>query len=114
MYHKGTIFEHSYYDTIEEMPTTAKVYFPDKKEPIQMDEQQMLKLSNEGWYTILHEVNYGCCDHWTSVKLEVWVRERFKKIIKYKTKNGFGYNRCAWSVNLTRNSNFRKSEVWNS
>lgn len=29
MYHKGTIFEHSYYDTIEEMPTTAKVYFPD-------------------------------------------------------------------------------------
>lgn len=114
MYHKGTIYEYSYYDTIEEMPNVADVYFPDKKEPVKKTVQEMLELSNEGWYTILHEVNYGCCDHWTSVKLEVWVQKRFNKIVRYSTKNGIGYNRASWSVHLTKDSNYHKSEVWNS
>lgn len=116
MYHKAELFKRAYYDTIEEMPKVAKVYFPDKKEPVEMTSDEMLKLSDEGWYTILHEVNYGCCDHWTSVKLEVWVRKRFNQIVILEDKNHniVGYNRMDWSVRLTKDKNFRKSEVWNS
>ena len=63
MYHEGTKFSKSYYDTLEEMPKTAKVYFPDEKEPRQMTADEICALDKEGWYTIMHSCNYGCCDH---------------------------------------------------
>lgn len=115
MYHKGTLYSHAYYDTIEEMPAVAKVYFPNEKEPVEMTADEMQKLSDEGWYTILHTVNYGCCDHWSSVRLEVWVRERFNRIVRFENKGRIvGYNRSDWSVRLTKDKNYHKSEVWNS
>ena len=120
MYHESkNPFQKSYYDTIEEMPKTAKVYFPDKDEPVEMTTEQMLKLSREGWFTIMHSCNYGVCDHWTSVPLSKWVYEKFNSYWQYTT-NGkadgetLGYNRKAWSVRLTRDSSYRASEVWNS
>lgn len=65
MYHKAkTLFEHSYYDTIDEMPNTAKVEFPDSTEK-ECTIDEMIKLSNDGWMTVMHEWN-GACDHWTS------------------------------------------------
>ena len=116
MYHEGrNCLEASYYDTIEEMPKTAKVEFPDGSVK-EMTESEMYGLSNEGWYTIMHSCNYGCCDHWTSEKLEKWVRERFNGIIRYvgKYKETIGYNRRSWYVKLTKQKNYFKSEVWNS
>ena len=116
MYHEGNFMRHSYYDTIEEMPKTAKVYYPDEKEPKEMTAQEISVLDNEGWYTIMHSVNYGVCDHWTSEKPSKWVRERFERIIRYTDKKGdtVGYNRKGWSLTLTRDSKYWKSEVWNS
>lgn len=119
MYHEATLRTRAYYDTLEEMPDVAKVYFPDEKEPREMTIGEMYKLSNEGWYTIMHTVNWGSCDHWISVPLGKWVDERFKRILHY-TSNGksdgkhVGYNRQAWSVRLTKDKNYWKSEVWNS
>lgn len=119
MYHEGTIYSKAYYDTFEEMPNVAKVYFPGEKEPREMYAEEIRALDNEGWYTIMHSVNYGSCDHWTSQKPSKWVSERFERIIHY-TKNGredgehIGYNRMEWSLKLTRDSNYWKSEVWNS
>ncbi len=119
MYHKGTGFNKSYYYTIEEMPKKAKVYFPDEQEPREMTADEICALDADGWYTIMHSVNWGICDHWTSEKPSKWVRERFERILHY-TKNGkadgehVGYNRVSWSLTLTRDSHYWKSEVWNS
>lgn len=120
MYHEAKRwFEKSYYDTIEEMPDKAKVYFPDEKEPRLMTAAEICALDKEGWYTIMHSVNWGCCDHWTSEKPSKWVRERFNRYYHY-TKNGksdgehVGYNRIEWSLRLTKQSDYWKSEVWNS
>lgn len=119
MYHIGTFTTRAYYDTLEEMPKRAKVYFPDEKEPREMTAEEICKLDDEGWYTVMHSVNYGVCDHWTSEKPSKWVRERFNKILHF-TKNGradgehIGYNREGWSLTLTRDGNVWKAEVWNS
>ena len=119
MYHEGTMFRNPYYYTIEEMPNTAKVKFPDEKESREMTIEQMYELSREGWHTIIATTNYGICDHWDSVPLSVWVEKRFKRILHY-TSNGkadgkhIGYNRASWSVTLTRDKHYHKSEVWNS
>lgn len=119
MYHEATLGSKAYYDTLEEMPRTAKVYFPDEKEPKELSVNEMNQLSDEGWYTIMHSVNWGSCDHWISVPLRKWVEEKFERIIHY-TSNGkvdgehVGYNRYEWSVRLTRDKNYWKSEVWNS
>lgn len=119
MYHEASLYSAAYYDTLEEMPQKAKVYFPDEKEPKEMTASEVCNLDKDGWYTIMHSVNYGCCDHWTSVKPSRWVREKFDRIIHY-TKNGkedgkhVGYNRMAWTIRLTKEANYWKSEVWNS
>lgn len=116
MYHKAkTIYDRSYYDTIDEMPKKAKVFFPDEEEPREMTASEIMELDDQGWYTIMHSVNYGCCDHWTSQKPSKWVLERFLCIINYMRNNQvIGYNRKEWSITLTRNGNYWKSEVWNS
>jgi len=92
------------------------VYFPDSKEAVEMTAEEILKLSDDGWYTILHECNFGCCDHWTSQPLKRWVNERFLQIITYVNKKGekVGYDRREWSVKLTKDAHYRHSEVWNS
>lgn len=119
MYHEATFLSKAYYDTLEEMPNVAKVYFPNEKEPIEMTPNQVCDLDNEGWYTIMHSVNWGSCDHWTSQKPSKWVKERFNRIVHY-TSNGkddgrhIGYNRLEWSIKLTKNANYWQSEVWNS
>lgn len=119
MYHKGTLTTKAYYDTLEEMPKVAKVFFPDSKEPREMTADEIRDLDEQGWYTIMHSVNWGCCDHWTSEKPSKWVRERFERIWHF-TKNGkadgkhVGYNRAGWELHLTRQSNYWKAEVWNS
>lgn len=119
MYHEGSIFSKPYYDTLEEMPATIKVYFPDRKEPVEMTADEVCALDNEGWYTIMHSVNWGSCDHWTSEKPSKWVKDRFNRILHY-TSNGkedgkhIGFDRLGWSITLTRESNYWKAEVWNS
>lgn len=115
MYHKETFKSKAYYDTFEEMPTTIKVKFPDAKECVEMTPEEVCALDNEGWYTVMHSVNWGCCDHWTSEKPSKWVRERFDKIIHY-TKNGahVGYNRAGWEITLTKDAHVWHAEVWNS
>ena len=118
MYHEATLTTKAYYDTLEEMPNTATVCFPDKQRK-EMTADEICALDDEGWYTIMHSVNWGCCDHWTSEKPSKWVKERFEKIWHY-TKNGkadgahVGYNRAEWTIRLTRDGNYWKSEVWNS
>lgn len=57
MYHKATLTTRAYYDTKEEMPTTANVYFPNEKEPKEMNVAEMLELSKEGWLTIMYSSN---------------------------------------------------------
>ena len=116
MYHEATLRSRAYYDTFEELPKVAKVYFPDSDEPKEMNAKQVCALDNEGWFTIMHSVNWGCCDHWTSEKPSKWVRERFEKICRYIDNQGntIGYNRESWHITLTRNGNYWKSEVWNS
>ena len=119
MYHKATLTSRAYYDTFEEMPDKAKVYFPDEEEPREMTAEEVCRLDDEGWFTVMHSCNYGVCDHWTSEKPSRWVRERFRKILHF-TKNGkadgehVGYDRAAWSIRLTRDGHVWKSEVWNS
>lgn len=119
MYHEGSITSHAYYDTLEEMPKTAKVFFPGKEEPVEMTADEIRKLDNEGWYTVMHSVNFGVCDHWTSEKPSKWVRERFEHILHY-TSNGkadckiIGYNRSGWSLTLTKDAHVWHAEVWNS
>lgn len=114
MYHEPKLFSPGYYDSIDELPTKAKITFPDgtKKE---MTVNEMLELSEDGWLTVMHSVNYGVCDHWTSVPLKTWVRERFERIIRYTTQNGktIGYNRSSCGTTLTKEKVW-KSEVWNS
>lgn len=119
MYHKETLSTKAYYDTFEEMPKMAEVRFPladGKSETRQMTADEICALDNEGWYTILHSVNWGSCDHWTSAKPSKWVRERFNHIICYKNKNGevVGYDRADWLLVLTGEANYWRSEVWNS
>ena len=119
MYHKGTLFRHSYYDTIEEMPDKVRVKFPDEKEYREMTPEEVCALDDDGWYTVMHSCNYGICDHWTSEKPSKWVREKFNNIIHY-TSNGkkdgkpIGYDREGWSIVLTKDANVWHSEVWNS
>ena len=115
MYHEGTLITSAYYDTIEEMPKRAKVRFPDKTEK-EMTAEEICALDEEGWYTIMHSSNWGVCDHWTSQKPSKWIKERFNSIIHYTRRNGetVGYNRKSWTIVLTRDANFWKSEVWNS
>lgn len=116
MYHKGTLYSDDYYDTKEEMPQVAKVYYPDTKEPVEMTAEQVAALDNDGWYTVMHSCNYGVCDHWTSEKPSTWVREKFERIIRYinDKKETVGYNRTAWSIRLTKDAHVFKAEVWNS
>lgn len=117
MYHESkSPFTRSYYDTIEEMPNEVKVYFPDEKEPKIMSVEEVRALDNEGWYTIMHSVNWGSCDHWTSEKVSKWLNERFLSYWQYVDKAGkiVGYDRKEWSVRLTKEANYRQSEVWNS
>lgn len=118
MYHKSELFKKAYYDTLEEMPTTAKIYFPNEKEPRELSVTEMYKLSDEGWKTVMHTVNWGSCDHWCSVPLRKWVDSRFLRIIHY-TSNGkengtsIGYDRMEWSARLTKEDVW-ESSVWNS
>ena len=115
MFHEAKLFYPSYYDTLEEMPNVAKVYYPNQKEPVEMTAEQVCALDDEGWYTIIHECNFGVCDHWTSVKPSKWVKEVFSRIIQYADKDRtVGYNRNGWSITLTKDANYWKSEVWNS
>lgn len=116
MYHEAKLFSHSYYDTIQEMPQMAKVYYPDTKEPVEMTAEQVAALDNEGWYTVMHSCNYGVCDHWTSEKPSTWVKEKFNHIIRYvNDKNEtVGYNRAAWGITLTKDAHVFKAAVWNS
>lgn len=117
MYHEAKNWYHkSYYDTIEEMPQVAKVYFPDEKEPRLLSADEMIALSVEGWYTIMHSVNWGSCDHWTSQPLSKWVYDRFLSYVRYTNSKGetVGYDRKEWSVKLTKDSKYWKSAVWNS
>lgn len=118
MYHKATITTRAYYDTVSEMPNTAKVYFPkeDNRPMEEMTVEQMMELSDKGYHTIVHSVNFGCCDHWYSVPLSRWVQEYFMQIIHYTDQKGdtVGYDRKDWSVLLTYDADYRKSDVWNS
>ena len=119
MYHKPTISSRGYYDTLEEMPIMVKVKFPEEKEFREMTADEVCALDDEGWYTVMHSVNWGCCDHWTSEKPSKWIKERFNHIIHY-TKNGkndgehVGYDRAGWNIVLTKDANVWHSEVWNS
>ena len=115
MYHEAKLLTPAYYDTLEEMPQLAKVYFPNEKEPQMMTADEVCRLDDKGWYTVLHSCNYGVCDHWTSEKPSKWVKEKFEHIIRY-TDNGktVGYNRASWSITLTKDAHVWKSEVWNS
>ena len=116
MYHKGTIYHRGYYDTIDELPQKVNVYFPDEKEPKEMTPSEVCELDDMGWFTIMHSVNWGICDHWTSEKPSTWVRERFNRVVKLKKKNGevMGYYRADTSIRLTKDGKYWKSEVWNS
>lgn len=117
MYHKAkNCLEHSYYDTIGEMPLKANVYYPDSKKPVMMDSAEMFKLSSEGWRTIMHSCNYGCCDHWTSEPLSKRVNDKFNSYYQFTDREGkiVGYNRREWAVRLTRDKHYFHSEVWNS
>lgn len=117
MYHEATLYNKAYYDTIEEIPNVAKVYSPEWEGYKELTAEEMYALSDDGWYTIMHEVNWGSCDHWTSQPLRNWVNKRFNSIVRYtKGKGGpvVGYDRQGWSVTLTRDSKYWKSEVWNS
>ena len=116
MYHEAKLLSHAYYDTIEEMPKVAKVYYPGQKEPVEMTAEQICELDNEGWHTVMHSCNYGVCDHWTSEKPSTWVREMFEHIIQYvnNDKTTVGFNRKGWSLTLTKDAHVWKSEVWNS
>ncbi len=117
MFHEATLTKRAYYDTLEEMPNTARVTFPyPNKETREMTAEEICALDNEGWYTIMHSCNYGCCDHWTSEKPSKWVHERFEKIYHYVDNQGrhVGYNRGGWCLTLTKDANYWKSEVWNS
>ena len=114
-YHKATrLGEKSYYDTIEEMPGTAEVRFPDGTKK-QMTPDEICELDKDGWLTVMHSCNYGVCDHWTSEKPSTWVRERFNHIIRYVDNNNktVGYNRRDWWIKLTKERVFH-AEVWNS
>ena len=117
MYHEARLGKRAYYDTFEEMPKLAKVCFPEpNKETREMTAEEICQLDKDGWYTIMHSVNWGSCDHWTSEKPSKWVRERFEKIYRYVDNQGrtIGYNRDSWCITLTRDSKYWKSEVWNS
>lgn len=59
MYHEATFMTKAYYDTIEEMPIVAKVKSPEWEGVRELTANEMLDLSDEGWYTIIHEVNWG-------------------------------------------------------
>lgn len=118
MFHKASKFNEAYYDTMSEMPNTAMVAFPkeDGRTPEEMTVEQMLRLSEEGYYTIEHTVTLGCCDHWRSIPLSAWVANHFEKIIRFvdDDNNVIGYDREEWYVTLTRNANYHMSEVWDS
>lgn len=116
MYHEATLTTEAYYDTFSEVPYKVKVFLPEAEEPIEMTPEELIEMSErEGYYTIMHSVNWGCCDHWTSEKLSKWVKERFY-LIRYTDKNGqtVGYSRPEFSVRLTKDSKYWRSEVWNS
>ena len=119
MYHKGTLFSKAYYDTLEEMPKMVRVKYPNQNEYVEMTPDDVCKLDDDGWYTVMHSSNMGICDHWTSEKPSKWVRERFNNIIHY-TSNGkadgkhIGYNRVGWEIALTRDAHVWHAEVWNS
>ena len=115
MYHEATKWgRHSYYDTIEEMPKTAKVKFPNG-ETKEMTADEICALDEQGLFTIMHSCNYGTCDHWTSEKPSTWVRKRFMQIYEYvEDGKTVGYNRAGWSIDLTTDGHFFKAEVWNS
>lgn len=109
----------SCYDTIEEIPDSCIVKFPkeDGREPQSMTKEEMEKLSwQEGWWVIVPDHNYGVCDHWVSIPFSRWICERYPKIDIYEEpkKGIIGYNRHYRSVTLTKDKNFRYSEVWNS
>ncbi len=115
MYHEPKLLQPGYYDTIEEIPNMCKVRFPDEKEYKEMSPEDVCALDEQGWYTIMHSVNWGSCDHWTSEKPSKWVRERFNHIIQYTSRGKtIGYNRADFYITLTRQSDYWKSEVWNS
>lgn len=115
MYHEATFYSRAYYDTMEEMPNVAKVYSPEWEGYKELTSEQMMELSDEGWYVIVNETNWGCCDHWVSKPLRYWVENRFNRITQYTTKGWVvGYNRNGWEVKLTRDSKYWKAEVWNS
>lgn len=47
MYHKATLTSKAYYDTLEEMPNVAKVYFPDEEEPKEMTAEEICALDDQ-------------------------------------------------------------------
>ena len=114
MYHEPSIYHRGYYDTIDELPAKCNVRFPDSDDWVEMSPDEVCNLDGK-YYTIMHSSNFGICDHWTSEKPSKWVRERFEKIIQYTAKGKIvGYNRDSTNITLTLESNYWKSEVWNS
>lgn len=77
------------------VPTTAKVKFP-SGETKEMTADEICALDEQGLFTIMHDCNYGVCDHWTSVKPSVWVRERFWKIYEYDENDPAALEDCAY------------------
>lgn len=122
MYHekkKWGIGYISCYDSIEEIPDICKVYFPkeDGREPQSMTTEEMEALAwREKWYVIVGDHNFGVCDHWVSIPFMRWICERYPRIDRYvdERQQTVGYNRKYTSVELTKDKDFHKSEVWNS
>lgn len=103
-----------YYDTMDELPKEVNVKFPHSDKWVKMTEDEVKKLDGKYW-TIMHSVNWGSCDHWTSEKPSYWLKEEFNKVYHYKYQGKFlGYNRRSYDLKLTEESNFFKAEVWDS
>lgn len=105
-----------YYDSVKEIPDSCRVHFPDGRTQ-DMSSSEMRVLANaEEWYVIVNDCNYGVCDHWISIPFSQWVNKYYPRIKQFvnKQKEPFGYCRIHQSVSLTKDKNFRKSEVWNS
>lgn len=122
MYHENKRWGIGYvscYDTAEEIPDKCEVRFPeeDGREPQSMTSKEMENLArNEQWYVIVPDHNFGVCDHWISIPFMQWIYARYPRIDRYvdEKKQTVGYNRHERSVKLTKDKNFRYSEVWNS
>lgn len=119
MFHKSkNCFSSSYYDTMEEIPTDITVFYPkeERRDAVTIPVMELSSLCGDDYRCVMHSVNYGCCDHWDAVTADRWISECWSRVIRYTDKDGrtVGYNRPNKSVCLTRDKNYRVSEVWNS